>query len=171
LNGSYDEDIEISKHNLNHYDIVSNVFEDDVNRLMNRIISSTSDIDQGILRSNFIDIISLYCKRRQLGYSSVLSVMLAPILACNMTKAQASSSFYSLASSFLPLINLQVKVMLSKVPRHFWPYFYCMIKSDVLLINMSLYSACSSGSGTTNCSCLASFGSYLPLPGIGSSFG
>jgi hypothetical protein len=56
------------------------------------------------------DILVLYCQRRNIAYSAVLSRLLSPLLAVpdRASRTLASSCFYTVASTFAPLINLNV---------------------------------------------------------------
>jgi hypothetical protein len=58
------------------------------------------------------DLLSLYCLRRNLAYSSVLGQLMSPLLLTTHTpsRTMASSCFYSLVSSFAPLVNLNVSL-------------------------------------------------------------
>lgn len=62
------------------------------------------------MERDLFDILALYCVRRQVEYNHLFCNMLVPMLATNqpMSRAFASSCFYSLVSEFVPMVNLQV---------------------------------------------------------------
>ena len=68
-------------------------------------MSSSSSLQ---FKQHLVDILTLYCIRKERNYSSVLCSVLAPLLLPpnNLPKGLASSCFYSLASEFLPLLSL-----------------------------------------------------------------
>jgi hypothetical protein len=61
-------------------------------------------------RRDMQDILVLYCQRRNIAYSAVLCRLLSPLLAVpdRASRTLASSCFYTVASTFAPLINLNV---------------------------------------------------------------
>jgi len=89
-----------------------------------------------VLRKDMHDILSLYCARRQVAYNSVYCRLLAPLLVVPepASRAAASSCFYSLASEFAPLINLNVSIVWHDFPPPCVPMScICLCIYDVLL--------------------------------------
>ena len=78
------------------------------------IISSGLQLSAGETertRTDLQDLLVLYCQRRNVPYRAVLCRLLSPLLVVPepASRTQASSAFYTLASSFTPLINLNVR--------------------------------------------------------------
>ena len=65
------------------------------------------------VRKDMHDILVLYCQRRNIPYKSMLCRLLSPLLVVpkRSSRVQVSSSFYALATDFVPLINLPVSLM------------------------------------------------------------
>lgn len=63
-----------------------------------------------VLRKDMHDILALYCQRRSIAYSTILCRLLSPLLVVpeRASRTMSSSCFYTLASDFIPLINLNV---------------------------------------------------------------
>jgi hypothetical protein len=63
-------------------------------------------------RRDMQDILALYCQRRNVQYSPVLCRLLSPLLAVpeRASRTLASSCFYTVASTFVPLLNLPVSM-------------------------------------------------------------
>jgi hypothetical protein len=81
----------------------------------------SSDIAQ--LTNDMYDIIVLYCVRKEVGYNNLYCTLLAPLLLTSTpsSRALSSSCFYSIASQFVPMVNLQPAALeLAIETVHFW---------------------------------------------------
>jgi hypothetical protein len=115
INGSYSDDQEAEfwrstgKELPNYADIVLDC--DAVLTTRTKVGTPAYAPDLGKLRADMVDIIVLYCVRRNVVYKSMFSEIVA-FLVCNSnciaSKTLSSSCFYSICSSFLPVINLPV---------------------------------------------------------------
>jgi hypothetical protein len=82
----------------------------DVDALITRM-TSVSGLDLVQCRQDLHDILVLYCVRRQVEYSPLYCSLLAPLVVTtrgSMPRSLASSCFYSLATEFIPIMNLKV---------------------------------------------------------------
>jgi hypothetical protein len=86
------------------------------------------------------DVVYLYCQRRSVEYKNVYSRIMLSILGDlqnsenmkNLSKPLLSSCFYSIASSFLPLIGLQVRLFCCCLS------FYLFLSAISLSLSLSL---------------------------------
>lgn len=106
---------------ITHYDDSTNgiqfdkkqVIIADCNAVVN-INTTTGTMNKSeleVVRKDMQDILLLYCQRRKVDYKSVLCRILSTLLVTGnanhrFSRAVASSCFYSIASEFLPLLNL-----------------------------------------------------------------
>ena len=104
----------------------------DVDALMTYIAScdGASSIDIVQCRQDVHDILVLYCVRRQAVYQPVYCSLLAPMIAVSqgaMSRSLASSCFYSLATEFVPIINLKVYTCIYIVDIDIASYVYIVM--------------------------------------------
>lgn len=85
------------------------------------LLQSVDDlsVDRERVALDMKDIIILYCQRRNLEYKNDFARILFSVIGTKhaVPKAVSSGLFYSLASSFMPLIGLQVSLVLCIVHR------------------------------------------------------
>ena len=115
INGSYSDDQEAEfwrstgKELPNYVDVVLDCDAVLATRMKRGTPTVVSDTEK--LRADMVDIIVLYCVRRSVPYKPMFSDI-ASLLVCNSnsfaSKTLSSSCFYSICSSFLPVINLPV---------------------------------------------------------------
>jgi hypothetical protein len=84
-----------------------------VSSSMSRLQLSNFDADE--LRKDLRDILVLYCQRRNCPYKSIFCQVLSPLLAVpeRSSRVSASSTFYSIASEFLPLVTMNVSTCIT----------------------------------------------------------
>eukprot|EP00602_Paraphysomonas_sp_CaronLab_P008091 CAMPEP_0185029328 /NCGR_PEP_ID=MMETSP1103-20130426/15560_1 /TAXON_ID=36769 /ORGANISM="Paraphysomonas bandaiensis, Strain Caron Lab Isolate" /LENGTH=837 /DNA_ID=CAMNT_0027564019 /DNA_START=268 /DNA_END=2782 /DNA_ORIENTATION=+ len=81
-----------------------NELESDISALSHHLFRK-HDLDEDSVKRSIRCIISLYCKRQNLPYLPFMSDVLVPLLvcSCSLSPPIASSCFYSLCNSFLPV--------------------------------------------------------------------
>jgi hypothetical protein len=126
LSGNSSDDEEARHFNSNtSADVVNKkVMQSDIAALIGNLSSSSQWRSVDEMSRDMQDLLTLYCLRRNLAYSSVLGQLLAPLLltAHTPSRPMVSSCFYSLVSSFAPLVNLNVSCAL-----HFTIYFVVIL--------------------------------------------
>lgn len=140
LNETCAEDVEVLHYSSSDGEECENsaLLTSDVTALVTSLSTDRTagdSADQEELRKDMHDILSLYCQRRQIAYSSVLCRLLSPLLAVpqRASRAQASSCFYTLASEFAPLVNLNVSMCTLCFCGLCFVFFVCMERDDLSL--------------------------------------